>query len=98
MSEQIQAKAISRRQALSLFGLVAALSVAVPSTALIVSEAEAQQPTAQPARPAQPEVQPSPGTGTERRQSRRTRRAKRRAARRKGRAERRELRRSGPKT
>jgi hypothetical protein len=88
MSEKIASAVISRRRALSLMGL-AALSLAVPPTVLMVSDAEAQQTTP----PSAPE------TGTERRQERRTRRVKRRvhrsAARKKGRMERRELRRTG---
>src|SRR6266480_1642896 len=80
MSEKIASAVISRRRALSLMGL-AALSLAVPPTVLVVSDAEAQQTTP----PSAPE------TGTERRQERRTRRVKRRvhrrAARKKGRME-----------
>ncbi len=79
-----KSEVISRRSALSLLGL-AALGLAVPTTVLTVSDAEAQQPAAPTA----------PMTGTERRQARRTRRVYRRKARRKGREERRELRRTG---
>jgi hypothetical protein len=94
---------ISRRKALSLLGL-ATLGLTVPATLLTVSDAEAQAQQPAPAAPAQqpapaaPAQQPAPAapeTGTERRQARRTRRARRRAARRKGRHERRELRRKG---
>ena len=42
MSEIIKSEAISRRMALSLFGKVAALAVAASTTALTVSDAEAQ--------------------------------------------------------
>jgi len=84
MSEKIKSEVISRRSALSLLGL-AALGLAVPTTVLTVSNAEAQQA--------------APLTGTERRQARRTHRVKRRVERRKargkGREERRELRRTG---
>ena len=80
-----KSEVISRRSALSLLGL-AALGLAVPTTVLTVSDAEAQQQTAPAA---------APMTGTERRQARRTRRVYRRKARRKGREERRELRRTG---
>ena len=93
-NKEIKSEVISRRSALSLLGL-AALSLAVPTAVLTVSDAEAQQ---QPAAPGAPPGAPPPGapmTGTERRQERRTRRVSRRKARRKGRAERRELRRTG---
>jgi hypothetical protein len=42
MSEIIKSEAISRRRALSLFGKVAAFAVAASTTALTVSDAEAQ--------------------------------------------------------
>ena len=42
MSEITKSEAISRRSALSLFGRVAAVGVAATTTALIVSDAEAQ--------------------------------------------------------
>jgi hypothetical protein len=87
-NKEIKSEVISRRSALSLLGL-AALGLAVPTTVLTVSDAEAQQPAA----PTAPGG--APMTGTERRQERRTRRVSRRKARRKGRAERRELRRTG---
>ena len=93
MNKEIKSEVISRRSALSLLGL-AALGLAVPTTVLTVSDAEAQQ---QPAAPTAPPG--APMTGTERRQERRTRRVRRRVyrrkARRKGREERRELRRTG---
>ena len=89
MNREIKSEVISRRSALSLLGM-AALGLAVPTTVLTVSDAEAQQPAAPTA---------APMTGTERRQERRTRRVRRRVyrrkARRKGREERRELRRTG---
>ena len=88
MSKIVESEVISRRRALSLLGL-AALGLAVPTTVLTVSDAEAQQPAAPTA----------PMTGTERRQERRTRRVRRRVerrkARRKGREERHELRTGG---
>ena len=42
MSEKIKSEMISRRRALSLLGLAAALGLAVPPTVLSVSDAEAQ--------------------------------------------------------
>jgi hypothetical protein len=42
MSEKIQSEMISRRRMFSLLGLAAAMSCAVPTTVLTVSEAEAQ--------------------------------------------------------
>jgi hypothetical protein len=42
MSEKIKSEVISRRRALSLLGLAAALSLTVPPTVLMVSDAEAQ--------------------------------------------------------
>ena len=93
MNREIKSEVISRRSALSLLGL-AALGLAVPTTVLTVSDAEAQQ---QPAAPTAPPG--APMTGTERRRERRTRRVRRRVyrrkARRKGREERRKLRRTG---
>jgi|SRR6476660_5807907 len=91
-NKEIKSEVISRRSALSLRGL-AALGLAMPTTVLTVSDAEAQQPAAPTAAPTAPGA--APMTGTERRQERRTRRVSRRKARRKGRAERRELRRTG---
>jgi hypothetical protein len=91
-NKEIKSEVISRRSALSLLGL-AALGLAMPTTVLTVSDAEAQQPAAPTAAPTAPGA--APMTGTERRQERRTRRVSRRKARRKGRAERRELRRTG---
>ena len=100
MSERIGSEEFSRRKVLSLFGLAAALSIAVPATVLTPSQAEAQQ-TAPP--PAGGTAAPgAPQTGTERRQGRRTRRVERRARRRQarqsGREERRRARQSGTKT
>ena len=95
MTEQTQSQRMSRRKVLSLLGLAA---LAVPSTVVTLSDAEAQTgtqtaPTVGQASPPLDAQQ----TGTERRQGRRTRRVKRRVERRetrkKGRAERRELRR-----
>jgi hypothetical protein len=92
MSKIVESEVISRRRALSLLGL-AALGLAVPTTVLTVSDAEAQ--TAAP-----PAAAPTATmTGTERRQERRTHRVKRRVerrkARREGRGERHELRTGG---
>jgi hypothetical protein len=82
-------KLISRRGAFSLLGLAAAL--ALPTTVLTTSDAEAQaQPTA-PAPTAPPPTAPTPGTPAT---SGMTRREQRRAARRTGREERREARRT----
>ena len=90
MTEKPTSGVISRRRMLSLLGLAA---IVVPAMGLTVSDAEAQQTSAQTGTPAAPQ------TGTERRQERRTgrvrRRVARRKARRKGRAERRQLRRGG---
>jgi len=46
MSEKIKSEVISRRRALSLLGLAAALGLAVPSTMATVSDAEAEEPGA----------------------------------------------------
>jgi hypothetical protein len=75
MSEIIKLEAISRRRALSLFGKAAAFAVAVSTTALTVSDAEAQT--------AGMERRQGRRTGrTERRQARRTGRTVRREERR----------------
>jgi hypothetical protein len=88
---------ISRRGAFTLLGLGAALGFAVPTTALMTSDAEAQaQPTAPaPSAPAPSASTPSTsGTpGMNRRQARRAGRHERRQARRNTRHERREARR-----
>ena len=85
-------KMISRRGAFTLLGLGAALGFAVPTTALMTSDAEAQAQPAAPAPAAPAPAAPAPGTqpmsGMERRENRR-------AARRTGREERREARRTG---
>jgi hypothetical protein len=91
-------KMLSRRDAFSLLGLTAALGFAVPTTALMTSDAEAQaQPTA-PAPTAPAPTAPAPiapaTSGMERRQGRRASRHERREARRAGRHERREARRT----
>ena len=95
MSEKITSEVISRRGALSLLGL-AALSLAVPSAVLTVSDAEAQQPAAPPTGASTTPPGAAP-TGTERRQERRKGRTERRQERRKGRTERRQARRKGRK-
>jgi hypothetical protein len=87
---------LSRRGAFSLLGLAAAF--ALPTTALMTSDAEAQaQPIAPaPTAPAPTAPATSGGTsGMQRRQTRRTGRHERREARRTGRHERREARRKG---
>jgi hypothetical protein len=87
---------LSRRGAFSLLGLAAAF--ALPTTALMTSDAEAQaQPIAPaPTAPAPTAPATSGGTrGMQRRQARRTGRHERREARRTGRHERREARRKG---
>jgi hypothetical protein len=85
MSEKIKSEVISRRRALSLLGLAAALSFTVPPTVLMVSDAEAQ-PAPAPA---------DEKTGTERRHERREHRRERRHERRKHRRERHEERSTG---
>jgi hypothetical protein len=96
MSKIVESEVISRRRALSLLGL-AALGLAVPTTVLTVSDAEAQ--TAAPPAAAPTATPTATMTGTERRQARRTHRVKRRVerrkARREGRGERQELRTGG---
>jgi hypothetical protein len=100
-------KMFSRRDAFSLLGLAAAVGFAVPTSALMTSDAEAQ---AQPTAPAPSAPAPSaPATSgmerrqerrasrTERRQARRTARTERRQARRTARTERREARQKGDK-
>ena len=82
MSEKINSEMISRRRAFSLVGLAAALGVAVPTTVLMISDAEAQT--------AGMERRQERRAGRhERRQERRTGRHERREERRTGRHERR---------
>jgi hypothetical protein len=93
-------KMISRRGAFSLLGLAAAF--ALPTTALMTSDAEAQaQPTAPapsaPATSGMERRQERRASRTERRQARRTARTERRQARRTARTERREARQKGDK-
>jgi Ni/Co efflux regulator RcnB len=77
MSETIKSEAISRRMALSLFGTVAAFAVAASTTAMTVSDAEAQT--------AGMERRQERRTGRhERREARRTGRHERREVRRTG--------------
>ena len=86
MNERIQTEMVSRRKALSLLGLGAALGLTL-SSALQPSEAEAQEATGTTAAPAE-----ATGThGMQRRQGRRTHRSERRT----GRHERRHTRRTG---
>jgi hypothetical protein len=93
-------KLISRRGAFSLLGLAAAL--ALPTTVLTTSDAEAQAQPATPAPSAPAPTTPAPATATpsapatsgmNRRQARRAGRHERREARRSARHERREARR-----
>jgi hypothetical protein len=84
MTEQIEAQMISRRAALGILGLAAALGAGMTATVLTSSDAEAQ----------------TSGTEqrqdrTDRRQQRRTSRTERRVARREARSQRRETRRRG---
>src|SRR5256885_14871229 len=67
MTEKITPGAISRRRALSVIG-IAALSIAVPSTVLTVSNVQAKQAPSPPAQTPTTTKQ----TGTERPQERRT--------------------------
>jgi hypothetical protein len=87
-------KMISRRGALSLLGLAAALGFAVPTTVLTSSDAEAQ---AQPTAPT-PQAQPTTPTPTAPATSGMERRQQRRAARQGAREMRREARRSARQT
>jgi hypothetical protein len=87
-------KMISRRGALSLLGLAAALGFAVPTTVLTPSDAEAQ---AQPTTPT-PQAQPTTPTPTAPATSGMERRQQRRAARQGAREMRREARRSARQT
>ena len=86
-------KMLSRRDAFSLLGLAAALGFAVPTTALMTSDAEAQAQPIAPA-PTAPATSAPATSGMERRQARRAGRHERREARRAGRHERREARRT----
>ena len=85
-------KSISRRGALSLLGLAAALGLAVPTAVLTPSDAEAQaQPAAPAPAAAAPTTTPAPTTPA----PTMTRRQQRHAARQQGREMRREARRTG---
>jgi hypothetical protein len=90
MGERSEPKRVCRRNALALFGYVAAFGLVSSPAMLIASKAEAQTSTT----PATPSTE-APKSGTERRQERRTGRAERRQERRTGRSERREARRTG---
>src|SRR5689334_19625671 len=109
MRENPISEVISRRHALSLIGMAAAVVVAGPTAVLTTTEAQAQQPAggqspAQAAPRGQPGTQTTgqgapqtagtPQTGTERRQARRTARVQRRTARRMARRQAREARRA----
>jgi hypothetical protein len=91
MSEIIKSEAISRRMALSLFGKVAAFAIAASTTALTVSDAEAQTVGME-------RRQERRTARHERREERRTARHERREERRTARTERREERRTGTNT
>jgi hypothetical protein len=95
MSAIIKSETISRRKALSLFGLAAAFGLAATPTILTVSDAEAQTTTAPTA--AAPTAT-APTAGVARRQARRTARTERRQMRRTARTERRQVRRTGTTT
>jgi hypothetical protein len=97
MSAIIKSEMISRRKALSLMGLAAALGLAAAPTVLTVSDAEAQTAVAPTA------VAPTAGMERraarhERRMERRTARHERRMERRTARHERRQERRTGTAT
>jgi hypothetical protein len=90
MSKKNDTEIFSRRKILSMLGL-ATLALTVPSTALLVSKAEAQAPSTPPAQTGAPAAPP---TGRQqRRLARRQARTERRLARRQGRTERRQARR-----
>jgi hypothetical protein len=91
MSQIIKSEAISRRRALSLFGTVAASVVAASTTALTVSEAEADTVGMERRQERRLERH-------ERREERRSERHERRDERRTARTERREERRTGTTT
>jgi hypothetical protein len=95
MSAIIKSEMISRRKALSLMGLAAALGLAAAPTVLTVSDAEAQTAAAPTA--AAPTAA-APTAGMTRRQERRAARHERRQDRRTARHERREDRRTGTTT
>jgi hypothetical protein len=99
VTQQNKTEMISRRRAFSFLGL-AALSLAVSPMVLTISDAEAQQPSAQNPEAGttttpQAGATTNPQTGTERRQERRAGRTERRQERRTGRTERRTERREG---
>jgi hypothetical protein len=94
MGKGLEAKRVSRRSVLTLFGYAAAFGLVASPAILTVSDASAQTPPATPGAPATPSTE-MPKSGTERRQERRAGRAARRQARRTGRTERREERRGG---
>jgi Ni/Co efflux regulator RcnB len=98
MSEIVKSEAISRRRALSLFGKVAASAVAACTTALTVSDAEAQTPGAEAPTPGVERRQERRSERHERREERRSERHERREERRTARTERREERRTGTTT
>jgi hypothetical protein len=92
MTEQIEAQMISRRAALGILGLAAALGAGMTATVLTSSDAEAQTSGTE---QRQDKRQDKRQDRTDRRQQRRTSRTERRVARREARSERRETRRRG---
>jgi hypothetical protein len=90
MTEANETEMISRRRAFSFLGL-AVLGLAISPAVLTLSEAEAQQPSAQ---PPQTGATTAPQSGRQRREERREGRRERREERREDRRERREERRS----
>jgi hypothetical protein len=86
MTEKIESELLSRRRAFSLLGLTAALSFAVPTVVLTVSDAEAQTPGMERREDRRDDRQ-------ERREDRRDDRQERREDRQEGRQERRDDRR-----
>jgi hypothetical protein len=93
MSEKRELEILSRRKIFSILGL-ATLSLALPSTTLMVSRAEAQAPSTTPQAPSTTPTTAAPQTGRQqRRLARRQARTERRQARRQARTERRQTRR-----
>jgi hypothetical protein len=92
MTEQIEAQMISRRAALGILGLAAALGAGMTATVLTSSDAEAQTSGTE---QRQDKRQDKRQDRTDRRQQRRTSRTERRVARREARSARRETRRRG---
>src|SRR5262252_967341 len=97
MGEKIRLEAMSRRRALFM-ALAAPLSLTMPATVLLGSDAETAPAAPETVGPTpQTTPQTAPATGTERRQQRRTARKERREERRTARKERRQERRTARK-